>query len=131
MPASSQSRAVPPDRILQQHAAADRPAGGFQRFGVTGIFDRFSVVSPPPQQSVQLLPSGRVAGSLHRLAVLSQKEPALVPGQLIQDPLRVEPVPACRINRLCAHSPVLASDRAENGDVHTRVPPRPDVGGTS
>jgi hypothetical protein len=86
------------------------------------------VISPPPQQSVQLLPSGRVAGSLPCLAVLSQEEPALVSGQLVQASLRVERVPAYRINRLRAHSAVLASDPAENGNVLTQgssAPRRP------
>ena len=125
--ASSQSRTVQPNRVLQQHAAADRPAGSFQRLGVAWILDRLSVISPPPQQTVQLLPPSRVPGSLHRLAVLSQEKPALVAGQLVQNPLRVERVPACRIDRLRAHSPMLASDRAGNGDFLTRVPPRRDV----
>jgi hypothetical protein len=73
--------------------------------------------SPQPQDAPQLLPAGRVTGIFNRLPVLVQEEPALVCGQLIQDPLRVERVLA--LDRLGAHG-VIVTCQGWRGRRHAR-----------
>lgn len=88
--ASSQGRAVQANGILQRHATADRAASSIQRLPVAGAPDGVGMKSRQPQDAPQLLPADRVAGIFYRLPVLVQEGPALVCGQLIQDPLRVK-----------------------------------------
>src|SRR5258708_17408613 len=88
--ASSRGGGGPPEGVLQQHAAADRATRGLQRLPVARILGSSGVVSPQPQDAPQLLPPGRVTGSVNRLAVLRQEVRPLVLRQLVQNPLRVQ-----------------------------------------
>ncbi len=63
--ASSRGQAVPPESVIQQHAAADRTTHGLQRLPVAPILGSSGVVSPQPQDAPQLLPPGRFTGSVN------------------------------------------------------------------